>query len=69
MVIIQTDENAVFHRSSRDTYQSQQHVIEIPAPQSAERGDASKCIRQLAEGVKDGAEERQRCEREKLYMS
>ena len=27
-----------------ETHQSQQHVFEIPAPQSAERGDASKCI-------------------------
>ena len=30
--------------SAIETHQSQQHVFEIPAPQSAKRGDASKCI-------------------------
>ena len=30
--------------SAIETHQSQQHVIGIPAPQSAKRGDASKCM-------------------------
>ena len=42
--------------SAVETHQSQQHIIEIPAPQSAERGDASKCVRPLAESVEDRGE-------------
>ena len=30
--------------SAVEPHQSPQHIIEIPAPQSAERGDVSKCI-------------------------